>query len=125
MNQVCVPSSAESCLSPPCLAHGECRDLEGGRRVKPPQLPSPPNCWPNQATLSNTCARLTLLFDRIKLPTGVTVEGLCLDLRRLLANQQATLGFQDELVLLCDLKLDYNDTIEVTLVSIFFLVHNF
>ncbi|XP_044744621.1 protein jagged-1b isoform X2 [Coccinella septempunctata] len=115
LNQVCVPSSAESCLSPPCQAHGECRDLEGGRRVKPPQLPSPPSCWPNQATLSNTCARLTLLFDRMKLPAGVTVEGICLDLRRLLATQQAASGLQEELILLCDLKLDYNDTIEVTL----------
>ncbi|KAJ8952596.1 hypothetical protein NQ318_004143 [Aromia moschata] len=105
----------KSCLSPPCLPYGECRDLESGRRVKPPSLPSPSTCWPNQAVLSNTCARLTLLLDRVKLPQGITVEGLCGDLRRLLANQQASEGLQDELVLLCDLKIDYNDTVEVTL----------
>lgn len=92
--------------------------------MKPAQVPSPPSCWPNQATLSNTCARLTLLLDRMKLTPGVTVEGFCQDLRRLLAIQQAASGLQEELVLLCDLKLDYNDTIEVTLVSFFNFVHH-
>ncbi|XP_066257423.1 protein jagged-1b [Euwallacea similis] len=115
LNQVCLPSSPESCLSPPCTPYGECRDLEGGRRVKPPMLPSPSSCWPNQAVLSNTCARLTLLLDKFKLPQGTTVEDLCGDLRALLANQQAIEGLQDNLVLLCDLKTDYNDTVEVTL----------
>lgn len=122
MNQVCVPAPSESCLSPPCMPYGECRDLESGRRVKPPTVPSPSTCWPNQAVLSNTCARLTLLLDRIKLPQGITVEGLCGDLRRLLANQQANEGLQDELFLLCDLKADYNDTVEVTLVSSFTII---
>lgn len=117
INQVCVPSPAESCLTPPCLPYGECRDLESGRRVKPPSLPTPSSCWPNQAVLSNTCARLTLLLDRAKLPHGVAVEGLCGDLRRLLANHEAANDLQNELVLLCDLKIDYNDTVEVTLVS--------
>ncbi|ERL84028.1 protein serrate-like [Dendroctonus ponderosae] len=115
LNQVCVPASGESCLSPPCLPYGECRELESGRRVKAPVLPSPSSCWPNQATLSNTCARLTLLVDKVKLPQGTTVEGLCGDLRGLLANQQAIEGLQNHLVLLCDLKTDYNDTVEVTL----------
>lgn len=49
---------------------------------------------------------------------GITVESLCGDLRKLLASQQAMEGLDDSLVLLCDLKLGYNDTIEVTLVSI-------
>lgn len=86
--------------------------------MKPPSLPSPSSCWPNQAVLSNTCARLTLLLDRAKLPHGVAVEGLCGDLRRLLANHEAANDLQNELVLLCDLKIDYNDTVEVTLVSL-------
>ncbi|XP_025830978.1 protein jagged-1b [Agrilus planipennis] len=114
-NQVCVPSPSESCLTPPCLPFGECRDLESGKRVKPPVVPSPVTCWPNQAVLSNTCARLTLLLERGKLPGGTTVEGLCNDLRRILANHEAANDMENELVLLCDLKTDYNDTIEVTL----------
>ncbi|KAK9747061.1 EGF-like domain [Popillia japonica] len=115
MNQVCVPTRIESCLSPPCQPYGECRDLESGRRVKPPSVPSPSTCWPNQAVLSNTCARVTLLIDRSKLPAGITVEGLCGNLRTLLANHEASNDMQNELVLLCDLKTEYNDSIEVTL----------
>ncbi|XP_017780565.1 PREDICTED: protein jagged-1b isoform X2 [Nicrophorus vespilloides] len=115
MNQVCVPLSTESCLTPPCSPYGECRDLESGRRVKPPTVPAPSSCWPNQAVLSNTCARLTLFLDRPKLPDGLTVEGLCGDLRRVLAAKVASNDWQTELVLLCDLKSEYNDTVEVTL----------
>nr|CAI5869526.1 unnamed protein product [Callosobruchus analis] len=114
-NQVCVPAPAEACLQPPCMPYGECRDLESGRRVRPPSLPAPASCWPNQAVLSGACARLTLLLDRARLPQGATVEGLCADLRTLLAAQQAAEGLRDRLVLLCDLKTGYNDTVEVTL----------
>lgn len=87
-------------------------------------MPSPSTCWPNQAVLSNTCARLTLLLDKAKLPQGMTVEGLCGDLRRLLANQQAVERLDDALVLLCDLKVGYNDTVEVTLVRFLFIHSN-
>lgn len=117
VNQVCVPSPSESCLTPPCLPYGECRDLESGRRVKAPSVPAPNTCWPNQAVLSNSCARLTLLLDRAKLLHGVTVEGLCDNMRKFLAGHEAANDLQHVLVLLCDLKTDYNDTIEVTLVS--------
>ena len=118
LNQVCVPTPIESCLTPPCQPYGECRDLESGRRVKPPSVPGPSTCWPNQAVLSNICARVTLFLDRSKLPHGVTVEGLCVDLRKLLASHEAANDLQNELVLLCELKGDYNDSIEVTLVGI-------
>ncbi|KAJ8873823.1 hypothetical protein PR048_024659 [Dryococelus australis] len=114
-NQVCVPSPGEACLTPPCAPWGECRDLQSGKRVGPPLLPSPPTCWPNQAVLSNSCARLTLLLDRSKLARGVSTEGLCAQLRRLVALHQASEGGHSQLVLLCDLKQGYNDTIEVTM----------
>lgn len=117
-NQVCVPSPGEACLTPECLPWGECRSLESGKRVGPPLLPAPPSCWPNQAVLSNTCARLTLLLDRSQLPRGVTTEGLCLGLRRLLAWHQAATQSYDQLVLLCDLKQGFNDTLEVTMSSL-------
>lgn len=115
--QVCVPAARETCITSPCTPWGECRDLEGGRRVGPPLFPAPQSCWPNQAVLSNSCARLTLLLDRAKLLTGVSVHGLCTSLRKLLAQHQAINSLQNRLVLLCDLKAQYNDTIEVTLVS--------
>nr|CAD7441239.1 unnamed protein product [Timema bartmani] len=116
-NQVCVPSPREACLAPPCVPWGECRDLQSGKRVGPPQLPSLPSCWPNQASLSLSCVRLSLYVDRNKLPPGVSIEGLCDQLRILLALHQASLESDHQLVLLCDLKQGYNDTIEATLVS--------
>lgn len=118
VNQVCVPSPRESCLSPVCLPWGECRDLEANRRVGPPSFPAPVTCWPNQAVLSNTCARLTLVVEKSRLSTGVTTETLCIDLRRLMVANQALLRKKDALVILCDLKQGYNDTIEVTVVSL-------
>lgn len=119
-NQVCVPAAREACLAPGCEAWGECRDLGSGKRVGLPEMPAPPDCWPNQARLSNTCARLSLLFDRAKLPRGTTVEGVCVHLRRLTAKHQALAGATDPLVILCDLKAGYNDTVEVTMVSTVF-----
>nr|CAD7407711.1 unnamed protein product [Timema cristinae] len=116
-NQVCVPSPREACLAPPCVPWGECRDLQSGKRVGPPQLPSLPSCWPNQASLSLSCVRLSLYVDRTKLPAGVSIEGLCDQLRVLLALHQASSESDHQLVLLCDLKQGYNDTIEATLVS--------
>nr|CAD7458158.1 unnamed protein product [Timema tahoe] len=117
-NQVCVPSPREACLAPPCVPWGECRDLQSGKRVGPPQLPSLPSCWPNQASLSLSCVRLSLYVDRNKLPPGVSIEGLCDQLRILLALHQASLESDHQLVLLCDLKQGYNDTIEATLSSL-------
>ncbi|XP_071054317.1 protein jagged-1b isoform X3 [Onthophagus taurus] len=114
-NQVCVPPTVESCLTPPCQPYGECRDLESGRSIKPPSVPSPSSCWPNQAVLSNYCARVTVLLDRVKLPLGVSVEGLCGELRKVLASYELTHDLRHELVLLCDLKIEYNDSVEVTL----------
>lgn len=115
--QVCVPAAREACLAPGCLAWGECRDLGSGKRVGLPEMPAPPDCWPNQARLSNTCARLSLLFDRAKLPRGASVESVCAHLRRLTAKHQALAGSADPLVILCDLKAGLNDTVEVTMVS--------
>lgn len=48
LHEVCVPSSQETCLSPPCAPRGDCRSLEPSRRVAPPKLPAPSDCWPNQ-----------------------------------------------------------------------------
>lgn len=118
--KVCVPSPSETCLSPVCSPWGECRDFETNRRVGPPSFPAPVTCWPNQAVLSNSCARLTLVVERARLSTGSTTETLCMDLRRVIVAHQALLRGQDPLVLLCDLKQGYNDTIEVTVVSLKF-----
>ena len=119
-NEVCVPAPREACLTQGCPPWGDCRGLEVGKRVGPPRLPAPPECWPNQAVLGAACSRLTLLLDHARLPGGASVEGLCRELRRLLAHTYASEDGphrQDPLVLLCELKTGFNDTIEVTIVS--------
>ncbi|XP_046687565.1 protein jagged-1b isoform X1 [Homalodisca vitripennis] len=114
-NQVCVPSPKEACLTGGCGPWGDCRELMSGKLVGPPLVPAPPSCWPNQAVLSNTCVRLSLLLERGRLLAGVSTESLCSELRSLLAAHQATSGAHHSLVLLCDLKTQANDTLEVTM----------
>ncbi|KAJ1528673.1 hypothetical protein ONE63_007067 [Megalurothrips usitatus] len=124
LNEVCVPAR-EVCLAPACAPWGDCRAIEAGKRVGPPRLPAPPDCWPNQAVLGPRCSRLTLLLDHGRLGGSsnappVSVEVLCRELRRLLAHTYAAEDGphrQDPLVLLCELRTGYNDTIEVTVVS--------
>nr|XP_018904563.1 PREDICTED: protein jagged-1b [Bemisia tabaci] len=113
-NQVCVPSPQESCLTPPCSPWGECRDLLSGRQIGPPSIPAPASCWPNQVTVSNSCARLSLLLSAIRLEPSVRVETLCRELRKLLVAHLASVRSESPLVVLCDLKQGSNDTLEIT-----------
>ncbi|KAI9585064.1 hypothetical protein GQX74_006959 [Glossina fuscipes] len=119
-HEVCVPSLNENCLKGPCLLRGDCRALEPSHRVAPPRLPAQSDCWPNQATLKDNCARLTILLDRPRLNSGASVEGLCSVLRFLLASRLIALSKSDNegmLIVICDLKAGTNDTIEVTVSS--------
>lgn len=120
-HDVCVPLTLqESCLSPPCTPRGDCRSLEPSRRVAPPKLPAPIECWPNQATLDENCARITILLESRFIQSGTSVEGICLSLRTLLGTRLVKITSDNQpplLVLLCDLKTGTNDTIEVTIVS--------
>ncbi|XP_055700061.1 protein serrate [Phlebotomus papatasi] len=120
-HEVCVPALLETCLSPPCDPRGDCRAIEPSRRVAPPKLPAPIDCWPNQAVLGDQCSRITILMDPKHIPQGTTVEGVCLRLRRLLGlklikapQSESSTAF---IVILCDIKTGSNDTIEVTLSS--------
>lgn len=120
-HEVCVPALHESCLYPPCEPRGDCRVLERSRRVAPPKLPAPIECWPNQATLDEQCARITILMENKSIQPSTSVEGICVNLRTLLGTRLVKI-VQDAtpplLILLCDIKTGTNDTIEVTVVSI-------
>lgn len=128
-HEVCVPLTLhESCLSPPCIPRGDCRSLEPSRRVAPPKLPAPTECWPNQAILDENCARITILLQNRIIQPGTSVEGICLSLRTLLGTRlvKVTTEMQSPLlVLLCDLKTGTNDTIEVTIVCILYMPYLF
>lgn len=121
-HEVCVPTLNENCLKAPCPLRGDCRTLEPSHRVAPPRLPTKPDCWPNQATLNDNCARLTILLDRTRLGVASSVEGLCSVLRFLLASRLIKQPKQFEgdeglIIVICDLKAGTNDSIEVTVVS--------
>lgn len=116
--QVCIRAPKETCLTGGCGPWGDCRELLSGTVLGPPLVPAPESCWPNKAVLSNTCVRLSLLLERVRLPTGVSTEGLCGELRALLAAHQASSRGAASLVVLCDLRAGTNDTLEVTMVSI-------
>lgn len=120
-HEVCVPALQDSCLSPPCQPRGDCRALEPSRRVAPPKLPANIDCWPNQAELSEHCARITILLESKRVLPGTSVEGVCLNLRILLGTRLVKLSQEfgsPLMVILCDMKNGSNDTIEVTVVSL-------
>lgn len=123
-HEVCVPALRESCLTGGCIARGDCRVLEPSRRVAPPKLPAHPNCWPNQAELNTNCARLTILLQLNTMPRGTSIENVCATLRQLLAARlvKSDVNFKAKLFVLCDLKMGTNDSIEVTMVSLFVVV---
>lgn len=120
LHEVCVPALHETCLSPPCIPRGDCRSLEPSRRVAPPKLPAPTECWPNQAVLDENCARITILMDNRIISSGTSVEGICFNLRTLLGTKMVKIVQEMQpslLVLLCDIKTGTNNSIEVTIVS--------
>jgi len=116
-HQVCVPAPIDNCLAPGCAPWGECRSLSYGKSLTLPSVPAPSDCWPNQAVLSAHCARLNLLLDRSKLKPGTSVEAVCGHLREIAATHQTITGTTDLLVILCEMKMGFNNNIEVTMVS--------
>lgn len=119
-HEVCVPTLHETCLTPPCAPRGDCRSLEPSRRVAPPKLPAPIECWPNQATVNENCARVTILLENRHVTSGTSAEDICFNVRTLIGTRlvKAVLDSQPPLlVLLCDIKSGTNDRIEVTIVS--------
>ncbi|KAL9692813.1 hypothetical protein quinque_000108, partial [Culex quinquefasciatus] len=122
-HQVCVQATPESCLTGlgTCAPRGDCRMSEPLRRVAPPQIPAPIDCWPNQATLGSQCARVSILLELVRLQRGTSVDGMCHILRLQLGERlvkSATFDVAVFIVLLCDLKTGTNDTIEVTLTAL-------
>ena len=114
---MCVQAPSDNCLSPPCAHHGECRKLGVGKTVNPPISPAPTSCWPNQAFLSNSCARLTVRLEASQLAPGTTVESVCAQLRRLLVQQTPDSLTGEALVVMCDLAEGEREAVAVTLVS--------
>jgi len=119
-NEVCVPALKETCLSPPCKKHGDCRTLEQSLRTAPPKYPTSDKCWPNQAIVSDNCSRINILLNLLKESRGLSSESFCHKIRTLLGGKmlEQKMFVQSTIIIICDIKTGTNDTIEVTMVSI-------
>ncbi|XP_015230436.1 PREDICTED: protein jagged-2-like isoform X2 [Cyprinodon variegatus] len=102
----CVQHPTLTCLSPPCHQWGVCS-------VPDPPTPVHTQCEPNSGYLDNSCARITLIFDKDKVPQGTTVENICSELRYLPVTQ--TLAVDRALNILCDLSYTTSDAVEVAM----------
>ncbi|CAG03764.1 unnamed protein product, partial [Tetraodon nigroviridis] len=104
--QECLQHPFLTCFTPPCHQWGVC---------SAPDPPTPLNtqCKPNSGYLDNSCARITLIFKKDKVPKGTTVENICSELRYLPVTQ--TLADDRPLLILCDLSYANSDAVEVAM----------
>uniref|UniRef100_A0AAQ5XKJ2 Delta-like protein n=1 Tax=Amphiprion ocellaris TaxID=80972 RepID=A0AAQ5XKJ2_AMPOC len=103
----CVEHSYFTCFSPPCHQWGVC-SMAG-----PPPPQATTKCQPNSGHLDNSCGRVTLVFNRDKVPPGTTVENICFELRYL--PDTRSLAKDHALLLLCDLSHSNQDAVEVAI----------
>ncbi|KAM9703574.1 protein jagged-2b isoform 1-T1 [Menidia menidia] len=103
----CLEHSYYTCFSPPCDQRGVC-SVAG---PSPPQAAT--KCQPNGGHLDNSCGRITLVFNRDKVPPGTTVEDICFELRYL--PDTRGLAKDHALLLLCELSHSNQDAVEVAL----------
>lgn len=103
----CLEHSYFTCFSPPCHQWGVC-SMAG-----PPPPQATTKCQPNSGHLDNSCGRVTLVFNRDKVPPGTTVENICFELRYL--PDTRSLAKDHALLLLCDLSHSNQDAVEVAI----------
>ncbi|XP_062901478.1 protein jagged-2-like isoform X1 [Mobula hypostoma] len=101
--QTCQVSPWLKCFSPPCTDWGECNPQSA--------LPVHTTCQPNAPYLDNNCAKITLLFNKEKVPKGITVEYICWELRYL--PMLRSLSRDRALFVLCDFANATNSAVEV------------
>nr|XP_057912610.1 protein jagged-2b isoform X1 [Doryrhamphus excisus] len=106
----CVPHRYLTCFSPPCHQWGVC---SVGRTSQALTQTTSTKCQPNSGHLDNNCGRVTLVFNKDKVPPGTTVENICFELRYL--PDTRTLAKDHTLLLLCDLSHSTQDAVEVAI----------
>ncbi|XP_047201700.1 protein jagged-2-like isoform X1 [Girardinichthys multiradiatus] len=102
----CVKHPFLTCLTPPCHQWGMCSTPD-------PPTPVHTQCEPHSGYLDNSCAHITLIFNKDKVPQGTTVENICSELRYLPVTQ--TLAVDRALIILCDLSYSTRDAVEVAM----------
>uniref|UniRef100_A0A8C6M1S3 Delta-like protein n=1 Tax=Nothobranchius furzeri TaxID=105023 RepID=A0A8C6M1S3_NOTFU len=104
--QECVEHPFLTCFSQPCHQWGVCSTPD-------PPTPLHTQCEPNSDYLDNSCAHITLVFQKDKVPQGTTVENICSELRYLPVTR--TLAEERALLILCDLSYSTRDAVEVAM----------
>ncbi|PWA29810.1 hypothetical protein CCH79_00007720, partial [Gambusia affinis] len=102
----CVKHLLLTCLSPPCHQWGVCSAPD-------PPTPEHTQCEPNSGYLDNSCAHITLIFNRDKVPQGTAVENICSELRYLPVTRM--LAVDRTLIILCDLSFYTRNAVEVAM----------
>ncbi|XP_075893635.1 protein jagged-2b isoform X2 [Nelusetta ayraudi] len=106
--KACLEHNYLPCFSPPCDDSGVCA-MAGPS----PRQTTATKCQPNSGHLDNSCGRVTLVFNRDKVPPGTTVENICFELRYL--NDTRGLAKDHALLLLCDLSHSNPDAVDVAI----------
>ncbi|XP_048341641.1 protein jagged-2 isoform X2 [Sphaerodactylus townsendi] len=103
--QECQEKMYIKCFQPPCADWGECSESE--------PLPVNIKCHPSSGYLDNNCARITLIFNRDKVPQGTTVENICSEIRYLPVTR--SVSSDRMLVVLCDPSYSIENAVEVAI----------
>ncbi|XP_077179977.1 protein jagged-2 isoform X2 [Paroedura picta] len=103
--QECQEKMYVKCFQPPCADWGECSESE--------PLPANIKCRPSSGYLDNSCARITLIFNRDKVPQGTTVENICSEIRYLPVTR--SVSSDRTLLLLCDPSYSIENAVEVAI----------
>uniref|UniRef100_W5MWB8 Delta-like protein n=1 Tax=Lepisosteus oculatus TaxID=7918 RepID=W5MWB8_LEPOC len=105
-DQDCQKHNYLTCFSPPCDQWGICSSPN-------PSPPANTKCKPNSDYMDNSCAIITLIFNKDKVPMGTTVENICKELRYLPAAR--TVAKERTLQVLCDISYSQEDAVEVAI----------
>ncbi|XP_054720792.1 protein jagged-1-like [Uloborus diversus] len=114
--ETCKSLSLDACFTPPCHNFGRCRRNHNKSEALSQEMTLAGKCQPNNARLSNNCAKITLFFNKEQMPTGILVEEICSQVRKLpLSYILLSTRSEERIIILCSIKANENDTIEVAI----------
>ncbi|XP_013861401.1 protein jagged-1b [Austrofundulus limnaeus] len=103
LGQSCVPLREGHCFVKPCVELGECWR---------PNSPQPPiKCHPSSSYQDSSCANITFTLKKETMPQGLTVEGVCKQLRRL--HIVKNLSLEHSMSITCDPSFSASNEIHV------------
>ncbi|KAK7901975.1 hypothetical protein WMY93_018744 [Mugilogobius chulae] len=85
--QSCMPVRDSHCFVKPCLEEGECWCSNPAT--------SPHKCHLSSGFHDDSCANITFTFNKENMPQGLTVEGVCKQLRRLQQRNHVCISTDD------------------------------